>query len=41
MSLPLAFKTAHETIPADTPYLRAEPERIENGNKGSATTVSR
>jgi hypothetical protein len=39
MSLPLAFKTAHETIPADTPYLRAEPERIEKwkqrlGNDG-------
>jgi tetratricopeptide (TPR) repeat protein len=29
MSLPLAFKTALESIPTDTPYLCAEPKRIE------------
>ena len=29
MSLPLAFKTKLESIPADIPYLKAEPERVE------------
>jgi len=29
MSLPLAFKTTLKTIPADVPYLHAEPERVE------------
>ena len=29
LSLPLAFKTRLDTIPARTPYLRADPERIE------------
>ena len=29
MSLPLAFQTTLESIPADTPYLSAEPERVE------------
>lgn len=28
MSLPLAFKTTLQTIPADAPYLSAEPERV-------------
>jgi len=28
MSLPLAFGTTLETIPADTPYLRADPSRV-------------
>jgi tetratricopeptide (TPR) repeat protein len=28
LSLPLAFGTTLETIPASTPYLRAEPERV-------------
>ena len=28
LSLPFAFATVLETIPAETPYLRAEPERI-------------
>jgi tetratricopeptide (TPR) repeat protein len=28
MSLPLAFGTTLETVPADVPYLRAEPERV-------------
>jgi len=29
MSLPFAFKTSMETIPADIPYLKAHPARIE------------
>lgn len=29
LTLPLAFKTVLDTIPAKTPYLRADPERIE------------
>ena len=28
LSLPLAFATTLETVPAETPYLRAEPERV-------------
>ena len=28
LSLPLAYQTRLETIPADTPYLAAEPERV-------------
>lgn len=28
LSLPLAFRTEEKTIPADTPYLRAEPPRL-------------
>jgi len=30
MSLPAAFKTTVENAPAQTPYLRGEPERVEN-----------
>lgn len=29
MSLPLLFQTSLESVPADTPYLSAEPERVE------------
>ncbi|MGE3246342.1 MAG: tetratricopeptide repeat protein, partial [Beijerinckiaceae bacterium] len=30
LSLPLAFGTSLDTIPANTPYLAAEPQRVEN-----------
>ncbi len=38
MSLPLAFGTTMETIPARIPYLSADPERVERWRSRLATT---